>query len=194
MAAFKPRGNFVIYLVALMLAQAAPASSVPPSVPSLQPKEAGQLAVAGMKKQAQTAKAIKGRSAEQLAADLEAALSGKSKLIYQAGHGVYVEYTAPDGQLRMWYPNNLNVVKGSWGVRTVKGKVRACFHYRNAVNPVTEVYEPTECVSPVQTLSESDVIKSWSGDAFGLMSDRIPYRKGNMDMPSPELLTGSVSP
>jgi hypothetical protein len=172
----------------MLLAQAEAISSVPASVAVLQEEEAQSLERAAVAKEAEASKRIEGQSTEQLSSALTAALSDRSKLIYQAGHGVYVEYTAPDGQLRMWYPNNLRVVKGSWGVRKVKGRLRACFHYSNAVNPVTQVFEPTECVSAVQTLSEADVLKSWAGDAFGLMRDRIPYRKGKMDMPSPETL------
>jgi hypothetical protein len=42
---------------------------------------------------------------------------------------VFVEHSAPDGKLRMWYPNNRGVVKGSWGVSTVKKKLHACFSY-----------------------------------------------------------------
>ena len=57
--------------------------------------------------------------------------------------------------------------------------------YEEAINPVTNVYEPTECPSAVQTLSESTVIRQWTGDVFNLMSDRIPYRKGKFDMPEP---------
>jgi hypothetical protein len=169
----------------LLLAQAA----VPPSVPPQQfrTEDVKDFVLAGFKKQAQTAKLIKGQSDEQLLTALTNNLSGRTKLIFQPGHGVYVEYTAADGQLRMWYPKNVNVVKGSWAVRKLGRRIRACFHYKEAVNPVTEVYEPTECVEPVQTLSESDVLKSWAGDAFSLMSNRIPYQKSASDMPSPDV-------
>lgn len=171
-----------------MLAFLAAAAALQPAIPSktLSPDEAGQLAVAGLHREAEARRAIKGWSDEQMAAALDKAVSGKTKLIFQAGHGVYAEYTAPDGNLRMWYPKNLNVVKGSWGVRKVRGKSRACFTYRNAVNPVTQVYEPTECVSPEQTIGGADVIQSWDGDVFRLMEDRIPYSKGNLDIPSPD--------
>jgi hypothetical protein len=172
----------VIHFIALLLAQAGPASA---PVPVLTSEEAVRFVLAGAKKEKEAGQRIEGQSNEQIEAALTAALSGKSKLVYQGGHGVYVEYTAPDGRLRMWYPNNLNVVKGSWGVRRIGKKMRACFSYRDAINPVSQVYEPTECVPAVQTLSEANVLKSWDGDAFGLMQDRIPYRKGAMDMPEP---------
>jgi hypothetical protein len=165
---------------------AAAALQVPPSSRTLSAEEAGQLAVASMKRREETARQIRKWPDEQLQAELAKAVSGKTKLIFQAGHGVYVEYTAPDGNLRMWYPRNVDVVKGSWGIRQVRGKIRACFHYKNAVNPVTEVYEPTECVAADQTLSGADVIQSWDGDVFRLMEDRLPYSKGALDIPTPD--------
>jgi len=144
------------------------------------------MIVATEKKHAETRSRIRNWSSEQLKSELMAAISGKTKMIYQLGHGVYIEYTDPTGQLRMWYPRNKNVVMGSWGVRDVHGKIRACFQYRNAVNPLTHVYEPTECVAPEQTLSGAEVLQSWDGDVFRLMEDRIPYSKEMMDMPSPQ--------
>lgn len=170
------------FLGALAAAQATAA----PAVPELSFKEAGKLMVASERKQAATRSRIRAWPNAQLVSELNKAVSGKTKLIYQLGHGVYVEYTGPDGQLRMWYPDNVNVVKGGWAVREVRGKMRICFKYAEAVNPVTQVYEPTECVPPEQTLSEADVIRSWDGDVFQLMDDKIPYSKGAMDMPSPE--------
>ena len=171
----------------VLLAYLAVAAALQAAGPTkkLSPDEAGKLAVASMHKQADVRRQIKGWSNEQLATALNQSVSGKTKLIFQAGHGVYVEYTAPDGALRMWYPNNKGVVKGSWGVRAVKRKIRACFTYRDAVNPLTQVYEPTECVSPEQTLGGGDVIHAWDGDVFRLMNDKIPYSKGALDIPSP---------
>lgn len=172
-------------IIVFVVGAALQASTAPPS-PVLSFKEAGRIIVATEKKRAETRKRIREWTGEQLTSELTAAISGKTKLIYQLGHGVYVEYTDPAGDLRMWYPKNKDVVKGSWGVRNVSGKVRACFQYRNAVNPVTHVYEPTECVAPEQTLSAAEVLQSWDGDVFRLMEDGIPYPKDVMDMPSPQ--------
>lgn len=172
--------------IAVFMAAAALQASTAPSSTVLSFKEAGRIIVATEKKQAETKKRIRDWTTEQLTSELKAAISGKTKLIYQLGHGVYVEYTDPAGDLRMWYPRNKNVVKGSWGVRNVGGEVRACFQYGNAINPVTHVYEPTECVAPEQTLSAANVLQSWDGDVFRLMGDRIPYPKDTMDMPSPQ--------
>ena len=171
----------IAFVAAAVAAQASP---TPPAVLSF--KEAGQMIVATEKKHAETRKRIREWSREQLTTELTTAIRGKTKMIYQLGHGVYVEYTDPTGQLRMWYPRNKNVVKGSWGVREVRGKIRACFKYQDAVNPVTQVYEPTECVAPEQTLSGAEVLRSWDGDVFHLMEDGIPYSKDVMDMPSPQ--------
>ena len=169
-----------VYLAVAAAAQHAVATR------TLSPTEAGQLAETALYKQAETGRLIKEWPDERLQAELKNAVNGKTKVIFQPGHGVYAEYTAPDGNLRMWYPNNLKVVKGSWGVRTVNGRARACFTYRNATNPITHVFEPTECVLPEQTLSGGDVLQSWDGDVFGLMENRIPYTKGTLDIPVPE--------
>lgn len=179
----------MFYFMMLAMAQANAPAAVPAAVPVFRSEDVKDFVLAGFKKQSETAKTLKGQTDEQLGRALTASVSGKTKLIFQPGHGVYAEYTAPDGQLRMWYPRNVKVVKGSWGLRKIKGRSRICFKYADAINPVTQVYEPTECVAPVQTLSEADVLRTWPGDVFDLMSDRLPYQKGALDMPSPELLT-----
>ena len=172
-------------VIAFLAALAAMQGAAPPSPKILSEAEAHQIANAAIDKQLAMRGTIKDWPEPQLAAELTRAVSGKTKLIFQHGHGVYVEYTAPDGNLRMWYPRNVKVVKGSWGLRKVRGKMRACFRYANAVNPVTQVFEPTECVSAEQTLSAGEVLQSWDGDVFRLMDDRIPYQKAAMDIPSP---------
>jgi hypothetical protein len=178
----------MFHLIILAMAQASAPATPPPAVPMFRTEDVKDFVLAGFKKQSETAKALKGQTDEQVGSALTASVSGKTKLIFQPGHGVYAEYTAPDGQLRMWYPRNVKVVKGSWGLRTIKGRTRICFKYADAINPVTQLYEPTECVAPVQTLSEADVLRSWPGDVFDLMSGRLPYQKGALDMPAPELL------
>ena len=35
---------------------------------------------------------------------------------------------------------------------------------------------------PEQTIGNADVIQSWDGDVFGLMSDRIPYREAEISV------------
>ena len=177
----------MLQFIALALVQLAAApAEVPANVLVLSAEAAERFEAESGDREAEGARRIEGQPKEQVAEALRQTLSGRTALVYQAGHGVFAEYTAPDGQLRMWYPNNLRVVRGSWGVRRVRGAMRACFRYRDAVNPVTMVYEPTECVSPAQTLGGAHLLRSWQGDVFGLMQDRIPYRKGSMDMPSPE--------
>ena len=117
----------MFHFVAFALAQAAAPSAVPAAIPSLTTDEAVRIVVGGMIKREEAEKTLKGMSDEKVQAALEGSLSGKTRLIYQSGHGVFVEHMAPDGQLRMWYPKNSKVVKGSWGVRMVKSKLRVCF-------------------------------------------------------------------
>ena len=111
------------------------------------------------------------------------AISDKTKIIYQPGHGVYVEYSAPDGHVLMWYPRNTGVVHGEWGIRQFGGEQRICFKYFAAYHGVTGEFEPTECVAPQQTLLAENVIALRAGDAFGLASGKIPYAKHPLDLP-----------
>lgn len=122
---------------------------------------------------------------EQVEAALKEALTDTTSIVWQRGHGVYVEYTAADGAVLMWYPYNGNVVKGRWGIQAdSSGTPRACFHYSNAVNPVTGVFEPTECVSPMQTLSRNVVLSERKGDAFNLSSGKLPFPKSPKEVPA----------
>ncbi len=125
----------------------------------------------------------KGWTSEELEAALKEAVYDQTKIVVQYGHGVFVEYTAPDGHLYMWYPGNTDIVHGEWGVTKVKKKPRVCFKYRNAYHGVTGEFEPKECIDPIQTLSQSFVIERRRGDGFGLASGKIPYRKGKTDIP-----------
>lgn len=151
----------------------------------LTPEQAGKLAVASMKRESEAARRIAGWSPAQLEEALRQELNERTAMIYQNGHGVFVEYTAADGQLRMWYPRNREVVTGRWGVRRIRNKLRACFKYLDARNPVTGEFEPNECVRPEQVLGRSGVVGSWTGDVFRLLSGAIPYAKDPLSLPSP---------
>ena len=151
----------------------------------LTPEQAGKLAVESLKLEAEARRRIDDLSPVQVETALRDELADRTATIFQAGHGVFVEYTAPDGQLRMWYPRNRAVVTGRWGVRTVKGKLRACFKYLNAGNPLTGEFEPDECVRPEQTLGRGGLVQRWTGDVFRLMSGGIPYPKEPLAVPVP---------
>ncbi len=93
----------------------------------------------------QTIPIIQGWTADQVTVALKATLTDTTAIIYQRGHGVYVEYTAVDGSVLMWYPYNGNIVRGRWGVQAdSSGMPQACYHYANSVNPVSGVFEPTD--------------------------------------------------
>ena len=106
---------------------------------------------------------------EQQGEAMTALVSDRTIIYYQQGHGVYVEYTAADGRLFMWYPRNGGVVRGTWGLRTMDGP-NLCYQYRNAVHGVTGEYEPNECISPEQKLIGASVLASRSGDPFGILT------------------------
>jgi hypothetical protein len=146
--------------------------------------EADGFASLGPAKEMAARKTLESLSAPDVKAALTANLSDVTKIIYQAGYGVFIEYTSADGQDRMWFPGNRGVVKGVWGLREMGGGLRACFHYLNSRNVVTGEFESTECVEAAQELSDAVVLDRRSGDVFKLMSDRIPYRKGTLEGPA----------
>ena len=126
---------------------------------------------------------IAAMSPQQQADAMIAAVTDRTIIYYQRGHGVYVEYTSADGRLFMWYPRNGGVVRGTWGLRDIDGPV-LCYQYRNAVHGVTGEYEPNECIPPDQKLLGEAMLDSRSGDPFGLAKGVIPYPKGPRDIPA----------
>lgn len=127
---------------------------------------------------------IASMSNEAVAKALTENLNDKTKIIFQQGYGVYVEYTAADGGARMWFPGNKSVVVGHWGVQMIDGHPRACFKYFNGYDVVTKEFEPTECINSAQTLSNGDVISQRPGDIFHLLTGHIPYPKGLLNLPA----------
>ena len=120
---------------------------------------------------------------DQIRERLKETLSDVTSIVKQTGHGIYVEYTAPDGRLFMWYPGNAVVVTGAWGISESFAPPRACFRYFSAYHGVTGEYEPNECVAAVQTLSEAYVIDKRAGDVFELSTKGIPYSKSAGNLP-----------
>jgi hypothetical protein len=110
-------------------------------------------------------------------------LANVTSIIKQTGFGIYVEYTAPDNRLYMWYPGNSAVVSGSWGISDDFSPPRACFKYFNAYQGVTGEFEPNECVSTAQTMSGAYVIEKRQGDVFRLSTKGIPYPKSSGNLP-----------
>lgn len=110
-------------------------------------------------------------------------LSDRTYMYLQDGHGIYLEYTAADGQLFMWYPYNGGVVKGTWDVVDMSDGPRACYQYRGAYHGVTGEYEPNECIDAGQTLSSMNVLDYRDGDPFNLSSGHIPYPKSDKNIP-----------
>ncbi len=148
----------------------------------LSAEDARSFAAASGQKLAAEKPVVAAMAAADLRAALTASLSGRTKIIYQDGYGVYVEYTAPDGSDRMWFPRNADAVKGKWTVRDTPDGPRACFLYFNSHDVVTGQFEPNDCVPAEQTLSGANVLDVRSGDVFGLMA-KLPYIKSDMDVP-----------
>ena len=126
--------------------------------------------------------AYNGMSNEQLGKAMADSVRDRTFIYYQRGYGVYIEYTASDGKVWMWFPGNTRVVHGIWGLRDFGGP-RLCYKYFNSRNAVTGVFENTECIEPEQALSKVDVIDQRPGDTFALANDVLPYRKSKFDVP-----------
>lgn len=122
-------------------------------------------------------------SDDEIRQELQNKLNDVTAIIKQTGHGIYVEYTAPDGRLLMWYPGNGGMVGGTWGISDDFSPPRACFRYFGAYHGVTGEFEPSECVSPEQTLSGAYVVDSRQGDVFDLRTKGIPYSKSAGNLP-----------
>ncbi len=162
---------------------------------TLSPEGAHKVTELGKQKQSEAKKTLKTLSSEEIRAALNDNLKDKTKIIYQKGYGVYVEYSAPDGSDRMWFPGNRGAVRGVWGLRDMSGKPHACFHYFNSRNYVTGEFESTECIDPEVTLGNADVIDEKTGDVFNLMPGQIPYVKSSMDVPTwPSLNPAATAP
>ncbi len=120
---------------------------------------------------------------EDVRVRLLAELTDVTTIVKQTGHGIYVEYTAPDGRLYMWYPGNFVAVGGTWGIADTDAMPRACFKYFGAYHGVTGEFEPNDCVSAAQTLSGAFVVDKRAGDVFGLSTGGIPYQKSAGNLP-----------
>jgi hypothetical protein len=126
---------------------------------------------------------LAGLSDEDVRQRLVEKLSDVTAIVKQTGHGIYVEYTAPDGRLFMWYPGNGGTVTGTWGISENFSPPRACFKYFGAYHGVTGEFEPNECVATAQTLSGAYVVDSRPGDVFALSTKGIPYSKSAGNLP-----------
>ena len=128
--------------------------------------------------------ALKSMSEDEVRVGLTETLNDVTSIVKQTGHGIYVEYTAPDGRLFMWYPGNAGVVAGRWGISDDFSPPRACFKYFAAYHGVTGEFEPNECVDTAQILGEAYVVDKRPGDVFKLSTNGIPYVKSSGNLPA----------
>lgn len=126
---------------------------------------------------------INDMSEEDVRAAMSAELSDRTSIVRQEGHGIYVEYTAPDGRFFSWYPLNTSVEKGTWSISGAGSPPEACFKYKDSYHPLTGEFEPEECVPAVQIIGRVYVVDSREGDVFQLGTKGIPYAKTAEDLP-----------
>jgi len=188
------RKSFLVMLIGLLpMAHAACADVVSDPLPTSMGKSfIKKVITESIQRQGDTINLIKAWPDAQISEALTAKLKDRTAIIFEPGHGVFVEFTGSDGTVLMWYPGNRHVVHGTWAVMAMNGRPEACYHYLDSTNPVTHVYEPTECIDPSQTIAEMGVIASRTGDIFNLHSDTLPYVKGTLDIP--RLPAQSTSP
>ena len=172
-------------LAGALLASPALAQDVPAPLPAkIDQPLANRIISQSMQRRSETEALITNWTAARLTEELTTRLKDRTAILFQPGHGVYVEYTAADGRVFMWYSGNRRAVHGTWSVVAFGGHPQACFHYAESTNPVTQVYEPTECPDASQTLADMGVIASRQGDVFNLRSDKLPFVKGPLDIPA----------
>lgn len=166
----------------LMLVLGACASS-PPVMMDMPDEEATALEGQALARRMNAMTKIEAMTDEEVSAALVAELSDRTSIVRQTGHGIYVEYTAPDGRLFMWYPQNTSVVTGTWGVLETQSPPEACFKYKDSSHPLTGEFEPEECVPADQIIGRAYVVDSRQGDAFELRTKGIPYAKTAENLP-----------
>ena len=120
---------------------------------------------------------------EEVGAALVEELSDRTSIVRQDGHGIYVEYTAPDGRFFSWYPLNTSVEKGTWSIAEAGSPPEACFNCKDSYHPLTGEFEPEECVPAVQIIGRAYEVDSRAGALFALGTKGIPYAKTAEDLP-----------
>lgn len=155
----------------------------PPAMIDMPDEEATALEGQALARRMNAMTKIEAMTDEEVVAALEAELSDRTSIVRQEGHGIYVEYTAPDGRLFMWYPQNTSVVTGTWGVLATESPPLACFKYKDSQHPLTGEFEPEECVPADQIIGRAYVVDSRQGDAFELRTKGIPYAKTAENLP-----------
>lgn len=169
------------FVLAALVAAAAPQGET--VVSEQEARQLAQIARSGSGEGVVMARKLKGK---KLAAALEAALAGQTRLVHVPDLGIYAIYTAPGGALYAWFPGQPAVIGGKWGVQRFSSKLSsACFRYRRATGWTDGPFVPGECVSPDVTLGQADVLGRWGGDVFGLSSGRVPFIKAQWGMPKP---------
>ncbi|MGE0742225.1 MAG: hypothetical protein AB7O98_12870 [Hyphomonadaceae bacterium] len=113
------------------------------------------------------------------AADLSAAMSGRTFRYYDPFHGAQFEYYAPDGTAYLWYPGNKISVASAWhveGERTAHEDTRKlCFVYGPRIyNPVTQEWGGRPECEPVRK-AMLFVQESAAGDVFKLERGTVPW-------------------
>ena len=104
---------------------------------------------------------------------------GQTNRYYEPGHGVQIEYTAPDGNMYLWYPGNRQVVTGTW---RLDGETHICFNYQsNSRNPLTgNSGGRWEC--QYVTIQSDRITERAAGDLFGLAErEMVPFRLQRRD-------------
>lgn len=170
-----------MFLFAMLIAAAAPSESI------LTEDAVQQLMMVAKSRQADAAGRAGMLKRKQLEAAMQGSLSGRTRAVNVPGHGIYVVHNAADGKLYAWFPGQLAVVPGSWGIQKLTRKISvACQRFdRPGVAPRTGPYLPQECMSAEKALGDLDVLASWDGDPFALTSGQVPFVKQPMGLPKP---------
>lgn len=170
-----------MFLFAMLVAAAAPSESI------LTDDAVSQLMMVAKSREADAAGRAGMLKRKEMEGALRGALSGRTRAVNIAGHGIYVVHNAADGRLFAWFPGQPAVVGGSWGVQKISRKISvACQRFdRPGAAPRTGPFLPQECMPAEKTLGDLDVLASWEGDPFDLKSGQLPFIKQPMGLPRP---------
>lgn len=98
---------------------------------------------------------------------------GRTNRYKARGEGVQIEYTAPDGRLYLWYPENERVAVGQW---RIDGQTHVCFRYPVGVHLPSIAHADGSWACHFISLHSTEITDSRAGDFFSLSArNGVPF-------------------
>ena len=101
-------------------------------------------------------------------------MCGRTAHFYSAGIGTQIEYTAPDGVAYLWYPEEREIIVGTWDVGEMSdGIVELCYTY--GPGAFGNVDGSVFCFDYVGLVSDLVTGGLRNGDPYDLTSEAVPF-------------------